>query len=93
MASKKPAAWLSELSLRERMLVHLQSAQSRFESAMVARFRGDWSEKEIRAALRELQHEQLIDLDALDRVRWRLNVAGMNAARRVRERALRAVAA
>jgi hypothetical protein len=90
---KADKAWLGNLDLRGRLLVHLASAQSRFESAMVARFRYWWAEKDIRLELRALQHEQLIDLMALDRVRWALTASGRNAARRARERAQRAVAA
>lgn len=84
---KSEAAWLGNLSLRGRLLVHLASAQSRYESAMLSRFRYWWTEKAIRTELRALQNEKLIDLDHLDRVRWRLTVSGMNAARAEREAA------
>lgn len=93
MAKPKEKAWLSNLDLRGRLLVHLASAQSRFESAIVARFRYWWPEKAIRLELRALQYEQLIDLMALDRVRWALTAAGRSAAREARERAQKAKAA
>lgn len=89
----KPPVWLSELTLSDRLLVHIAGAQSRFESAIVERLRQWWTEKEIRAELRVLAHEHSIELDAIDRVRWRITMRGRNRARRARDRAQRKAAA
>jgi hypothetical protein len=91
--AKQLPSWLGNLDLRGRLLVHLGSAQSRFESAMVARFRSWWPQKAIRLELRAMQHEQLIDLMALDRVRWALTAGGRSAAQRARVAAKQRTAA
>jgi hypothetical protein len=81
---RKPPAWLSELEIGDRLLAHLISAQSRYESAILSRFGARWSAKQIRAALRELQDKKLIDLAEFDRVRWSISPSGRNHLRRVR---------
>ncbi len=90
---KTEPTWLENMPLLPRLLVHLASAQSRFESAIVSRFRVRFAERDIRRALRELANDKLIDLDALDRVRWKLTIAGLNAAARARAVAKRKAAA
>ncbi len=93
MAKPNDKAWLGSLDLRGRLLVWIGSCQSRYESAAVAHLRYWWPEKEIRRELRAMQHEQLIDLMEIDRVRWSLTCAGRNAARRAREQAQKVKAA
>jgi hypothetical protein len=93
VSKPKDKAWLGNLDLRGRLLVFIGSCQSRYESSCVSHLRYWWPEKAIRLELRALQYEQLVDLMALDRVRWALTSAGRNAARRAREQAQKAAAA
>lgn len=93
MAKQITEAWIERLGLRDRLLIHLGSAQSRWESAIVSRFRAKWPERHIRMMLRALQKEQLIELDDGDRVRWRLTAAGRSAAKVVRDAGKRRAAA
>lgn len=87
------APWLASLSLRERALVFIASCQSRYETSIVSHLRQWWPERAVRLELRDLTRLALIELDALDRIRWRVTVAGMNAARAARDRAQKAKAA
>lgn len=93
MAKPKSPAWLAELEMGDRLLAHLISAQSRYETAIISRFGARWSAKQVRSALRELQDKRLIHLDEFDRVRWSISTAGRNRLRAARERAERKAAA
>jgi hypothetical protein len=94
VAKRKPTpTWLTSLDLKDRLLVWLSGAQSRFETAALVEFGDRWSAKAIRRTLRELQREQSIELEEFDRVRWRISMQGRNRAQRARERAQKAVAA
>lgn len=93
MAKRNEPAWLAKLEIKDRLLAHLVSAQSRYESAILSRFGHRWSAKHIRAALREMQHDRLIDLAEFDRVRWSISTSGRNRLRDARARAERVAAA
>lgn len=87
------SAWLANLNLRDRLLVWLGSCQARYESAAINHLRRWWPERAIRLELRDLQRSGSIELDALDRVRWRLTAQGRSEAKRARERAQKSQAA
>lgn len=90
---KAEPAWLAQLEIGDRLLAHLISAQSRYETAILRRFGARWSAKQVRGALRELQDRRLISLAEFDRVRWSISTSGRNRLRDVRARAERLAAA
>lgn len=91
--AKAVPGWFAKLSLREALLVWLAGAQSRYESALVDQFRTRWDSRSIREMLRALCYEHSIELDEIDRVRWRITLQGRNQAKRSREAAQKAAAA
>lgn len=91
--ARKPPAWMAELELKAQLCWWLMAAQSRYESAAIARFRAKFSTTQIRRAIRELSEEKRVTLLEVDRVKWAITVSGRNFARQVRERAERAAAA
>jgi len=93
MKRKPTPTWLTALDLKERLLIWLSGAQSRYETAALVEFGEVWTAKAIRRMFRELQREQSIELGEFDRVRWRITMQGRNRAQQARDRAMKAVAA
>lgn len=84
MAKSKPPAWLESLGLRERLLIWISGAQSRYETAIVDHLGQGWPARLIRDELRKLAHEKCIHLENDERVRWRIGTRGLNQAATVR---------
>lgn len=93
MGNRKPPAWLESLGLRERLLVWIAGAQSRYETAIVDHLGHGWPARLIREELRKLAHEKCIHLENDERVRWRIGVRGSNQAATARAAAKAKVAA